>query len=391
MIQICNDPEKCTGCGACVNICPVDAVKLEENEYGFVYPVISEEKCIECNLCSKTCEKIFDTKLLEPSKAYACTIKDKDILMKSSSGGVFSALAEHVLSNNGAVCGCIYDNTLKPVHICSEKKDDYLLMRKSKYVQSDTGLVYRGIKKRLERGQEVLFTATPCQVAALKGYLGKDYENLISIDLICHGVPSYGMFREFVKYLEKKYITKIVDFDFRSKKYTWQRYTMEFTDYTGRIKNIGKNDEFYMYGFSMGNLMRPSCFKCRYATEKRCGDVTIGDFWGHDDLKLPCDKVNGISVCMLNTEKATKLSCVLKGSMIMEEVDYNAVVNGNTCLRHPTNKGIKWDKYMEAYKNGGISTLAKQYRKNNFKSRLRGNIKLHMPLKLFKYIKKAYF
>ncbi|MBR5542773.1 MAG: Coenzyme F420 hydrogenase/dehydrogenase, beta subunit C-terminal domain [Oscillospiraceae bacterium] len=388
MIQICETPDKCTGCGACANVCPKDAVKLQENNYGFLHPVIDEKKCIECNLCSKTCKKVFDMELIYPLKAYACTIKDKDILMKSSSGGAFSVLAEHILENGGAVCGCVYDDELKPIHICSEKKDDYLLMRKSKYVQSDTGLVYRDAKERLEAGKTVLFTGTPCQVGALKGYLGKGYENLITVDLICHGVPSYAMFREFVKYLENKHKTKITDFNFRSKKYTWQRITAEFTDFKGKTKNIGKNDEFYMYGFSVGNLMRPSCFECRYATENRIGDITLGDFWGHNRVKLSCDRINGISVCMFNNEKAMSLLSVLSSKMTTEEVDYNAVVNGNTCLRHPTVKGTKWDKYMDACKNGRISDIAKQYRKNNLKGRLRSNMKLHMPLGLFNLIKK---
>ena len=391
MIQICKEADKCTGCGACKNICPKDAIDLRENEYGFVYPVIDEEKCIECNLCSNTCEKIFEAPLSAPLKAYACTIKDKNSLMKSSSGGVFSVLAEYILENGGAVCGCIYGDDFKPMHICSEKKEDYYLMRKSKYVQSDTGLVYRDVKNRLDAGQNVLFTGTPCQVSALKGYLGKRYENLLCVDLICHGVPSYGMFKKFLQYLENKYKTKITDFDFRSKKYTWQRFTSEFTDSSNKVKNIGKYDEFYMHGFSLGYMMRLSCYECRYATENRIGDITIGDFWGYDKLELSCDKINGISVCMLNSENALKLKGVLEKNMTIEEVDYNIVVNGNTCLRHPTEKGKKWDRYMEAYKNDKIGDLAIRYRKSNVKGRLRAKIKLLIPLNLVNKIKKSIY
>lgn len=390
MIKILSNTNKegCSNCGACYNVCPVNAISLKPNEYGFEYPEIDTDKCIHCQKCATACTYTQNCELHTPIEAYAATNRNKNTLMQSSSGGVFSALAEYVLSQSGVICGCIYDENLLPVHICTEKSDDVLLMRKSKYVQSDIGLVYRDILNMLKNGRLVLFTGTPCQVVGLYSIVGEKYTNLIAVDLICHGVPSRELFKKFLKYLEGKYKTKIVQFDFRSKKYKWQRFTAEFKDDKGRIKNIGKVNEFYFSNFTGGNILRPNCFNCRFACSERVGDITIGDFWGHEALDLKCDKNNGISVLTINTPKAQNILEVLSQKLIMEKVDYKIVIAGNTCLRHPTPKGAKWDEYMQAVKNDAIPDIAYKYRSKNKKKILRGTIKLLIPIKIIQLINK---
>ncbi|MBQ4145030.1 MAG: Coenzyme F420 hydrogenase/dehydrogenase, beta subunit C-terminal domain [Clostridia bacterium] len=382
------DKERCSGCGACANVCPCDAIVFKEDEYGFKYPHIDEEKCVKCGKCVSICNSATQMQGNEPIKAFAATNKDKNALMKSSSGGVFSALADYVLENGGAVCGCVYDDNLNVVHICEESKDGILKMRKSKYVQSDMGYVIREIKERIAKGQKVLFTGTPCQVSGVNAVLGRDNKNLITVDLVCHGVPSQLIFKKFLKYLEEKHKTEIVDFDFRSKKYGWQRFTMEFTDKNGCKKNIGKGDEFYFPAFTKGFIMRPSCFTCNFACPNRVGDITMADFWGFERLNLSCDTTNGTSLCLINSQKAEKILPYLEEKLIFNEIDYDIAVKGNTCLRKPTEKGVKWETYMQACKNDEISLLAERYRKRNKKERLRWKIKLLIPISVFKFVKK---
>lgn len=384
-----NDKSECCGCAACVNVCPRDAILMQKDEYGFAYPDINYEKCVKCNLCTTVCEKVNKSESEMPIKAFAGSHRIKDVLLKSSSGGVFSALAEHFLDNDGAVCGCIFDDNLNAVHICTEKKDEFIKIRKSKYIQSDVGLIYRDVKKRLKDGQLVLFTGTPCQVAALYAVVGRGYENLTTMDLICHGVPSQLMFDKFIKYLEARYKTKIIDFDFRSKKYGWKRYTMEFTDAHRKKVNIGKVGEFYIPSFTGGNTIRPSCLSCKYACANRIGDITIGDFWGYEKLDIPCDTCNGTSVFTINTDSAKKWLDILFEKLICEEIDYSIAVNGNMCLKHPTAKGENWDNYMKALKDDRVEEIAANYRIENRKLIHREKLKFFIPTSVFNFLKKA--
>lgn len=379
---------ECSGCGACINVCPCDAIALIRDEYGFEYPRINDKLCVNCGKCGNACQKYQEGELRLPIKCFAGSNKDKQTLKESASGGVFSTLAEYVLSKSGAVCGCVYDDNLIPIHICSEKEEDAICMRKSKYVQSNVGYVYRDILTRLKKGQMVLFTGTPCQVSALYSVVGKDFSNLITIDLICHGVPSSYLFKKFIEYLESKYKTQVISFDFRSKKYGWLRYTSEFKDSKGKIKNIGKIKEFYSGVFTSGNTLRPNCFNCRFACEKRIGDITMGDFWGCETVNLKADIKNGISAFTINNPSKIDLENVLNEKMVMEEVEYSLVVKGNTCLRNPTKKGKQWEKYMQAIKDDKISTIAKQYRKENKGRILREFIRLRVPYCIIKYLKK---
>ncbi|MBQ3202565.1 MAG: Coenzyme F420 hydrogenase/dehydrogenase, beta subunit C-terminal domain [Clostridia bacterium] len=380
--------ELCNGCAACVNICPCGAIQMKTDELGFVYPDINDAVCVQCGKCVTACNATQEMVLNAPVKAFAAAHREKAVLCASASGGVFSAVAEQVLEQGGAVCGCVYDDDLKPIHICAEKKEDYLRMRRSKYLQSDVGLVYQEIKKRLKNGQTVFFSGTPCQVAALYAVVGRQTTNLITADLICHGVPGYEMFKRFIRYLENKYQTEITDFNFRSKQYGWQRFTAEFTDANGRKQNIGKVEEFYLAAFTAGNIMRPSCFSCRFATDRRIGDITLGDFWGYEVVDLPFNVTKGNSVCLLNTSRGMALLPFLSERMYVKEIDCNVAVAGNTCLRHPTPKGEKWEMYMQAFKDNEIDRVALQYCARNKRRVWKERLKLWIPGRLFVYLKR---
>ena len=382
----CINISDCVGCKACANSCPKDAIVFQEDECGFSYPFINAEICIQCGKCEQTCNAVKAINVRLPLKTFAAVNKDDDVLKASSSGGVFSVLAEYYLDKGMYLCGCVYDENLRPIHICTNKHEDYLRMRKSKYVQSDIGDVYRTIKNLLNNDKEVLFVGTPCQVAGLKGFLHKDYEKLLTVDLVCHGTPSYKMFLAFLDYLENKYSTKIVDFNFRSKKHGWLRISTEFTDEKGRTRNIGKNQEFYMFSFSNGDIMRSSCYSCRYAIPERVGDITIGDFWGYNKQTLGMSSVKGISLFTINTDSAMKILEPLSEKLVLKEVDYSEAINGNTCLRHPTKKGRNREKYMKALSENRIQEVAENYVKHNRKRIVIEKIKYMIPIRLYKVL-----
>lgn len=388
-IQI-QDMSDCCGCGACVNVCPKDAISFFTDEFGFSYPRVNDDICINCRKCLSVCPlREDDNKTSLPAYAYAATHRDKDTLKRSSSGGVFSAVAEYVLERGGAVCGCIFDKNLRAIHICSENYEDITLMRKSKYVQSEVGFVYREVAQRLDNEQMVLFTGTPCQIAALYKFLGaKKSEKLITMDLICHGVPSQLMFKKYIEYLENKYGVRITKFDFRSKKYGWQRFTTSYTDTQGLEKNLGKVNEFYIPAFTGGNIIRTSCFACKYACPERVGDITVGDLWGHEKLDLPKNFANGISLCTLNTERALELKDFLSERLFMQEIDYQIAINGNRCLHEPTEKGSLWEDYMLALKRDDISSIARRYIRKHKKTIMRNSLKMLVPYAFFSRIRK---
>ena len=384
------DPAQCCGCRACANACPRNAITMRPDAYGFFYPDVDTATCVDCGKCLAVCDFAkTETKGTTPFAAYAAIHKDRKILKESSSGGVFWTLADYVLETGGAVCGCVLDKNLAPIHVCSEKTEDVVRMRRSKYAQSDVGLVYRDVAARLSGGQTILFTGTPCQIAALYEVLGqRDRENLITVDLVCHGVPSALMFRRFIDYLEKKYRTEIVNFNFRSKKYGWQRWTTSYTNVRGAEKNLGKINEFYIPAFTVGNLMRPSCFICKYACPERVGDITVGDFWGHEKADIKMNTEYGLSLVTLNTARAKALLPLLADRLSLEEIDYQIAVNGNRCLHAPTEKGDKWDAYMEALKNDTVEDMAKRYIQKNKKKILRNKLKMRVPYELFAQIRK---
>ena len=208
------------------------------------------------------------------------------------------------------------------------------------------------------------------------------------MDLICHGVPSQLVFDQFIKYLEKRYKTKIIDFDFRSKKYGWPRFTMSFTNSKHRVINIGKRQEFYIPAFTGGNIIRESCLKCPFASANRVSDITIGDMWGYEKIEFSKNLSKGMSVFTINNAEAEKWLPILAKNMSFEEIDYNIAINGNHCLRHPTFSGEKRELYMDAIKNDKIDELALKYRKKNKKSIFVEKLKLMIPTCLFGYLKR---
>nr|WP_319489985.1 polysaccharide pyruvyl transferase family protein [uncultured Caproiciproducens sp.] len=299
---------ECTGCGACYNVCPVDAIKMEMDTIGFLQPIVQKDRCINCGRCLQTCPVLTPDKnenISEPD-CYAAAMSDV-VRLQSSSGGIFTALAEVVLAKGGAVYGAALAPDFSVRHICVKARDELPLLRKSKYVQSDTGLTYREIKEQLQNGHAILFSGCPCQVAGLKAYLGKEYDNLYTVDILCHGVPSQKMLKEYIQEMPEG--NKIISLDFRPKEKAWSASSrilkMNYEDGTSKLVPFSKSE--YEQGFHNGLILRNSCENCSFAEYPRQGDISLGDFWGIGDRDISMDDEGGTSAVLVNSPKGQVL------------------------------------------------------------------------------------
>ena len=283
---------------------------------GFVYPQVDEAKCVHCGLCEKVCAYRNQTPLLSLKDVYAAVSGDTDV-RESASGGLFASFAQAVIADGGAVYGCAmeYENgKLWPRHICITEQQDLIRLKGSKYVQSDLGDSYRDIQRRLTEGQTVLFSGTPCQVAGLKGFLRKDYENLFTVDIVCHGVPSVKLFQEYIAFEEKKQGAKVTSFRFRDKSQGWKLYGSMTLD-NGQTIHFEPEESSYYQMFLNSYTYRENCYTCPYASDHRAGDITIGDFWCielvHPELLAenggPLDHEKGASCMIVNNSRGQVL------------------------------------------------------------------------------------
>lgn len=309
-------PTDCCGCGACAHICPKGAIDMKQDENGFLYPAVDEEKCVACGLCVKTCAFQARTTPTSEQEVYAAAAEDAD-RAQSASGGMFASLAQAVIEDGGAVYGCALeyeDNQLWPRHVCVTEIRDLIRLKGSKYVQSDLENTYPDVRRRLDAGQTVLFSGTPCQVAGLKGYLPRDYENLFTIDLVCHGVPSGKMFRDYIAFEEQQLGAKITSFRFRDKSTGWKLHGAMTLD-SGETVYFEPEESSYYQMFLNSYTYRENCYQCPYASHHRPGDVTIGDYWCielvHPELLAknggPLEHEKGVSCLIVNGEKGRML------------------------------------------------------------------------------------
>ena len=310
---------ECTGCGACFNKCPVQAIQMSENSEGFLFPQIDESACIHCGQCLAVCpaHKIEYQNFNEPECYAACA--NDDIRMDSSSGGIFTLAAQYILEQDGYVCGAAYtDNYEKVEHILVSDKNGLPRLRGSKYAQSDIGQNYREIQTLLQEGKQVLFTGCPCQVAGLYKFLGHKYDNLFTMDLVCHGVPSPKVFRRFVQQREKEH-GSIKYLSFRDKHaYGWTVSTLINFD-NGETYKKYRTDSSYMKSFLELMSLRKSCGNCPFAHIPRMGDLTIADFWNIDKYNKEYDDKKGTSMVLINNEHGRHLFGLIRRKMILCE------------------------------------------------------------------------
>lgn len=354
--------ENCTGCGACINICPLKCINMVRNHEGFDYPEINLVKCIDCKKCYNVCPENFTVEFHNNNETsvYAAWNKNEKIRYNSSSGGVFSAIAEYVINQGGVVYGAAYDNNMVVRHIPVTSVKDLEKVRGSKYVQSNIGLVYKSVLQNLEEGKKVLFSGTPCQIAGLNKII--ENENLYTIDILCKGVPSPKMLELYVDSEQEKVGAKIKSINFRDKKYGWGISTTKlfFKDKEYEVVN-GEN--IHMLAFAKALTLRNCCSKCIYAKKERNSDITMGDFWGIGrTIKFNHSKKNGISLLMINSEKGKELLKNIKNEVVLEKRTLEEAVNGQgSALSKPVINNDLRNSFFQDLNNNNIDFIYYKY------------------------------
>lgn len=385
------DYEKCTGCGACVQRCPKRCISWTEREFGFRYPQIDKDACVNCGQCEKVCPIDKALEVSAEQKAYAAVHKDDEVLAKSTSGGAFTAIADAVFAQGGIVYGAAMLDGMQVKHIRTSGKDDFEGLRSSKYLQSDTGTTYQMVEQDLKQGKIVLYSGTPCQIDGLKNFLGKDYENLYTVDIVCHGVGSQAYFDKYMDYARERY-GKIKALRFRSKEYAgWSCgggvVVVDSSDCLKKIPYRDFDNYYYSY-FLSGDIYRKSCYSCKYANTNRVGDFTLGDYWGVEALNLPLQTKNGCSLLLVNNRHAMLLLDEIE-SLDRVETTVEQAAHCNKQLNAPSKLMDSRQNRIGEYESMSGQQIQKEYLKNHRKTVVKGQLKALMPYKLKLLIRSA--
>lgn len=366
----------CTGCTACVNACPKNAIEMKFSKEGFKYPVIDNDKCIDCRLCKKTCPVLNTQNNKSINKCFVGYAKENDVKKNASSGGIFPLVANYVLNNNGIVIGAAFTEYNKLEHIAIEKKEELYKLKGSKYLQSDLGDIFKFIKEKLNE-KKILFVGVPCQVAGLKAFLKKDYDNLICIDLICHGVPSPKLFKKYVNELEEKHNSKLLNYNFRDKSTGWDNYSNTAIFENSEMKESHEKNK-YMKLFLSDVALRESCFNCKFKLHNKYSDCTLGDFWGVNNYYPEMYNKKGVSAIVVNTEKGRQIFEIVKSEIECKECKLEEILKGNPSLEKSSSIPLKRNDFFENIDNLTIEEMVNQYTiksKNNIVRRVLGKIK----------------
>ncbi|MEW9094594.1 MAG: Coenzyme F420 hydrogenase/dehydrogenase, beta subunit C-terminal domain [Clostridiaceae bacterium] len=357
MESIFSKKENCCGCSACYNTCPKQAISMKEDEEGFLYPVIDQSLCVDCGKCTKVCPLIQSGNYKHNSipEFFVAKHKSEEVLMKSTSGGAFTAISDEILRLGGVVYGADYDHEFRVMHKRAENEEQRNRMRVSKYVQSNLGDVFKQIKTDLTNGKIVLFTGTPCQIAGLRGFIGDSplVKNLYLCDLICYGIPSPLIWDDYKNILEKEYGGKLVDVKFRSKIAGWSRKKSNesFLFKTSNSENFHHDGRFYQLFFGKKTIIRPSCGKCLYTDIHRSSDITIADYWGIEKYAPEWMDAKGVSLIITNTSKGEELlmkcSTTLKYEKRAKEESLEEQQRLSGPIEFPKDRKEFWEEYQK--------------------------------------------
>lgn len=361
-MELVKEKGQCCGCGTCEHVCPKSAITMMTDEQGFLYPEIDAEKCVDCGLCLKKCafqSGYQKRKEYEPFYGYAARHKDAEIMMKSRSGGAFTAISDLILAEGGVVYGAGYDEEqgfFKVVHKRAETEEQRNEFRGSKYAQSDLNRVFCQIKEDLKDGRRVLFTGTGCQVGALYSFLGKEYDNLLTMDIVCHGVGSPKLWADFLNMREAEKGGRITGADFRDKeKFGWKKHCESVW-----VDGQKYSSKLFAKLFLKDLAERPSCFQCIYANKNRVGDITIADFWGHEKAVPEFhDDDKGISLVLVNNQKGNEIWKRAAEAMDVQECTGYPYRHG--CMKHPTKRPDEYEEFWKDYQERGFAYIMKKY------------------------------
>ena len=334
-VSVLNINEKnCCGCESCAQICPQHCIIMQENQRGFLVPIVNIDKCINCGACLKACPEQGDSDLNDVVCAYAAIARDRNTIKASTSGGIFRLLSSYVIRNGGVVYGCAWKDDFTVHHVRINDVSNLWEVQQSKYIQSSADGMFISAKKDLEHGLTVLYSGTGCQIAGLKKYLRKDFDNLYTVEVACHGVPSQGLFKKYIKWLEKKQKQSIVKYQFRSKdihkKGEHYKFTVEYSN--GSKKSYFSYEDSYYGSFLEARTLRETCYNCKYKQEKRIGDILLSDFWGIEKEHKQFPSANGASAVVICSKKGHALIEKIKGQMIFEETSFEQIIAHNISI-----------------------------------------------------------
>lgn len=368
------DKKNCCGCNACVQHCPKSCITMQEDEEGFLYPIVDQEVCIDCGLCEKVCPVLNQGEERKPLQVYAANNTNEEIRMQSSSGGVFTLLAETIIQEGGVVFGARFNDDWEVIHDYTETQEGLATFRGSKYVQSRIGDSYCQAEQFLKKGRKVLFSGTPCQIAGLNLFLRKEYNNLLTVDFICHGVPSPGVWKSYLEELialqgNRKNsvlshskpiilnsIRDISRIEFRNKRLGWKKFSFALTlsvpDGHGTKNTVllsePYNENIFMKGFLADLYLRPSCYACPAKCLKSGSDITVGDYWGIQNVMPEIDDDKGICCLMVNTDKGGQL-LPSKEWIEYRNSDYSTVIKYNMACIVSVAPNLKRKLFFDKY------------------------------------------
>lgn len=355
MIEI-KDKKDCCGCWACKNICPVQCISMPEDAEGFRYPTVDKDKCINCHLCEKVCPIIHAEadKPNEKQRAYLLQHKDKEVLLQSASGGAFTAIASWVIRHGGVVFGAAYDKDFQVTHQYVETYEDLKIFRNSKYVQSYTGDALKQVKDFLKQGRMVCYSGTPCQLEGLLRYLSKPYDNLITIDVMCHSITSPKIFRMYVAEMKKKYGDDLSNIMFRDKSPYGYKYS-QMSVYKGgkQVYREGVDTDVYLRSFFSDVNVRPSCYDCKFKKQHHLTDFSIWDCFDVYRFSSKLDNDKGVTRILANTEKAQLILKEIQEDTTVMEIPVEDAVNGVHEMLHSVKMSSRRERFFELTNIGG--------------------------------------
>nr|WP_304358182.1 Coenzyme F420 hydrogenase/dehydrogenase, beta subunit C-terminal domain [Clostridium paraputrificum] len=391
MIEIL-DKANCNGCHACANICPKDCIEMKRDNEGFLYPKIDMNKCIQCGLCEKVCPEIHlkEEKKVEQD-GYIIQIKDEEIRRQSTAGGAFTAISKWVLKNNGIVCGVTMDENLKIFHTFVDKEEDLIKFRNSKYVQSTVGsMTFRQIKEYLRQNILVCFSGTPCQIEGLKAYLMKEYDNLITVDVVCRAVPSPLVFEKYIEVQNKQLNSRVKNIKFRDKFYGYKYSTMNVvtTDNNGGYHRGIESDQ-WLRAFFSEICDRPACHKCSFRKRYRLSDFTIWDCFNVSKFSKDMDDDIGTTRMLIHTQKGKSVFEEIKPEIKYVKIDSDKLVEGVKEMFKSPSANIRRSSFMEDLNKVSAEELFNKYFPNNAKYSIARYIRLTIyHLGIYSFVKR---
>ncbi len=366
------DKTQCTGCGACTCKCSNSAITMKADNEGFLYPHIDVIKCIDCGVCRSVCPVLNPKNKVDGKKvSFGAMSKDENILKLSSSGGIFTELSKIYLNKAGVVFGAAYTDDYKSVlHICVDNEKDLDKLRGSKYAQSNTYEIYKSVKQFLDQGRYVLFSGVPCQIKALNRYLNKEYPRLLTVEVVCHGVPSAQMHGDYIEYLQNKYKSGISSFSQRYKRLNLSGpYYYHARFINGKEYKRVLRTDYIGYFYNQNLIYRPSCYNCQAKQQETSADLTIGDFWGAENYSN--FKSGNSSIIVANTKKGLLAIEEMRGRVDFVEMEFSTISRLNKSMVSSANMPIEREECIKDYLTGGFSNMVNRHYKISLKDRIK--------------------